>query len=163
MIAHEYKHFSHGGTGLRSLLDTYIFIKKYEKSLDWDYINSETANMGISDYERKNRELALKVFDRRVLTDEEKKLLNYYIFSGTYGILENKVKNDFKCQNSDSLLNYYFHRVSPPLKHYKVWYPWAYKHKILIPVAWLYRPRRGIFKRRNILLSEFKYLTDKNG
>ena len=35
--------------------------------------------------------------------------------------------------------------------------------KILIPVAWLYRPIRGIFKRRNILLSEFKYLTDKNG
>ena len=29
MIAHEYKHFSSGGTGLRSLADTYVYLKNF--------------------------------------------------------------------------------------------------------------------------------------
>lgn len=29
MIAHEYKHYSWGGTGIRSLLDTYVFLQKF--------------------------------------------------------------------------------------------------------------------------------------
>ena len=28
MIVHEYKHYSGGGTGLRSLLDTYVYLRK---------------------------------------------------------------------------------------------------------------------------------------
>ena len=32
MIAHEYKHFAWGGTGLRSLLDTYVYLKKHSGS-----------------------------------------------------------------------------------------------------------------------------------
>lgn len=34
MIAHEYKHFTIGGTGVRSLVDTYIFLRKFGSSLD---------------------------------------------------------------------------------------------------------------------------------
>ena len=29
LTAHEYKHYRHGGTGIRSLLDTYVFLRKY--------------------------------------------------------------------------------------------------------------------------------------
>ncbi|MDO5138965.1 MAG: nucleotidyltransferase family protein, partial [Oscillospiraceae bacterium] len=36
MIAHEYKHYSTGGTGLRSLLDTYVYLQKNE--LDMTYV-----------------------------------------------------------------------------------------------------------------------------
>lgn len=33
LTAHEYKHFIHGGTGIRSLLDTYVFLKHNNKEL----------------------------------------------------------------------------------------------------------------------------------
>lgn len=57
MLAHEYKHFT-GGTGVRSLVDTYIFLRRFSKSLDWDYLGEELEKLGITDFERSNRELA---------------------------------------------------------------------------------------------------------
>lgn len=66
---------------------------------------------------------------------------------------------DEKAQGSKRL--YIWQRLFQPLEHYKVWFPWEYNHKILIPVAWLYRPIRGIFKRRKKLIAEFKYLISK--
>ena len=158
MMAHEYKHFTFGGTGVRSLLDTFIFLRKYEKELDWEYITAESKKLNMYEFEKNNRELAMKLFVLKKLTDEEKKLLDYYIFSGTYGTYENKFENDVNNYGNSSKKQYFFYRVFPPLEHYKIWYPWAYEHKVLLPVAWLYRPIRGIFKRRNILLTELRYL-----
>lgn len=80
MIAHEYKHFYNAGTGLRSLLDTYVFIKEFNTSLDWKYINVELSKLGINDYEQKNRNLAFKLFHGVKLNSEEKEFLDYFIF-----------------------------------------------------------------------------------
>ena len=52
------------------------FLNKYSDTLDWTYVNSELDKMGITDYENKNRELSLKVFDGAALSDAEKLLLN---------------------------------------------------------------------------------------
>lgn len=53
MIVHEYKHYSIGGTGLRSLLDCFVYLREKGDKLNWDYINSELTKLGISDYEKK--------------------------------------------------------------------------------------------------------------
>lgn len=37
---HEYGHYSEGGTGLRSLMDTYVYLNA-KPELDWNYINGE--------------------------------------------------------------------------------------------------------------------------
>ena len=60
MIAHEYKHYSTGGTGLRSLLDTYVYLRAND--LDMSYVAAELEKLGITDYEQKNRSLAMKLF-----------------------------------------------------------------------------------------------------
>ena len=91
MIAHEYKHYTFVGTGVRSLVDTYVFLRKFSSSLDWEYINAELAKLGVADFERSNRELALKVFSMKQLTKEDRKELEYYAMSGTYGKKENRV------------------------------------------------------------------------
>ena len=41
LTAHEYKHYSWGGTGLRSLMDVYVYLKNLEGRLDWNYIKEE--------------------------------------------------------------------------------------------------------------------------
>lgn len=150
IISHEYKHYARGGTGVRSLVDTYVFLREFRDTLDWDYINAELAKLEIADYEQQNRELAMKVFQGQSLSEEEREQMDYYIFSGTYGTFNNSFKNliDEKAQGSKK--RYILQRVFPPLEHYKVWFPWAYRHKILIPVAWLFRRKK--------LIAEFKYL-----
>lgn len=74
MIAHEYKHYSTGGTGLRSLLDTYVFLQK--NTLNMEYVKAEAEKLGIENYERQNRSLAQKLFskDGGKLTAEEDKI-----------------------------------------------------------------------------------------
>ena len=60
MIAHEYKHFSSSGTGLRSLTDTWVYLQKV--GIREDYVEAKTAKLGLTDFERKNRSLALSLF-----------------------------------------------------------------------------------------------------
>ena len=45
VTAHEYKHFSSGGTGIRNLLDCYVFVKTKGDSLDWDHITEQCRQM----------------------------------------------------------------------------------------------------------------------
>lgn len=60
MLAHEYKHYSDNGTGLRSLVDLYIYCQAKE-NLNWDYLNTELEKMGLLIFEKEMRELAEKI------------------------------------------------------------------------------------------------------
>lgn len=162
ITAHEYKHYSKGGTGVRSLLDTYIFMRKFGDSLDWKHISTELEKLGISDFERQSRELAVALFCEKELTEAQEKMLDYYIFSGTYGTIENSVENRIQTTAQGSKKQYILQRAFPPLEHYKIWYPWAYKHKVLLPAAWVFRMVRGVTARRKKISAEFKYLEKRN-
>ena len=70
ITAHEYKHFIKSGTGLRSLLDSYVFLKKYDSGLNWNYIRQESEKLGFSAFENKNRNLAVHLFSGKLLSAE---------------------------------------------------------------------------------------------
>ncbi len=42
-ITHAYKHYSGSGTGVRTLVDCYIYNKKKGELLDYDYIGKRTG------------------------------------------------------------------------------------------------------------------------
>ena len=56
-LAHEYKHFAQGGTGVRSLVDTYIIMQKYGDSFDRAYLSAELEKLEMTEFEQQNREL----------------------------------------------------------------------------------------------------------
>lgn len=160
VISHEYKHFSNGGTGVRSLADTYVMLKKFGDTLDRKYLTTELDKLGIADFELKNRELALKLFDRKKLTDEDKKLLNYFIFSESYGNLQNSFNNDIK-RHGGSKLRYVFCRIFPPYDYLQVTVPWAKKSKLLIPAAYIYRIFRAPFINSSKIKAELRLMKNK--
>lgn len=163
VIAHEYKHFSNGGTGLRSVLDTYVFLKKLGTQLDDDYIASETEKLGIRKFEQDNRHLALNLFDNKELSDEDWQMLEYIIFSGTYGTLENSVQNKLnKYGNGKSRkTKYLVQRLLMPIDDVKVAYPFFYKHKIFLPALFFYRIGKSLTVGRKKTKAELKYLRKK--
>lgn len=165
MVAHEFGHFSSGGTGLRSLIDTYVYLKKFSDSMDGKYINEECKKLEIDDFEKKNRELALKVFSSTKLpefNDDEREMLGYYLGSGTYGTIANltaqKMKKFKDETGSTSKFRYLFHRIFPPMDTYRLWFPFFYKHKIFLPIGWAYRLCRGIFCKHSMIKSEIKVI-----
>lgn len=161
LIAHEYKHFTSGGTGVRSLADTYVLLKKFGDTMDKDYLTAELEKLGIADYEKQSRELAMKVFGREQLSDADKKLLDYYIFSGSYGTLENCAENDIERYGQGSKLRFILHRLFPPMNVIKTWYPFFYRHKWLIPVLLICRPFKGIFTNGTKIKKELHTLFKK--
>ena len=158
VTAHEYRHFVSGGVGVRYLADRYIILKKYGKSMNWKYMAKELKKLKIADYEQQSRKLAVKLFRRQELGEKEKKLLNYHIFSGTYGNTENKVRNGIRNYGKGSKAKYILRRIFPPMQQIKVWDNFFYRHKWLIPVLLVYRPFRGLFRKRKKIMNELKYL-----
>lgn len=167
ITAHESKHFNQGGTGLRSLVDRYVFLNKFSDSLDMSYIEKELSKMQIVDYESKARDLSFKLFNGIRLSDDEKKLLDYYIYSGTYGNTENLVDNSLKKNGGGWIakIKYLKERLFTPISQsnpsYKVYaaqYPLFYKHKFLLPLLPFYRLFRGLIKSRKRIMTEIKTL-----
>lgn len=141
MIAHEYKHYNTGGTGLRSLLDTYVFL--HTNDLDMDYVAVEVEKLGITYFEQKNRELSLALFNGELLTEEQEKMLNYIVASGTYGTLEHGVENKVA---KTSKLQYFTRRVFGPLgkddpykEQFRKRYAIFFNHPIMLPALPFYR------------------------
>lgn len=168
MVVHENKHFRLGGTGLRSLLDCYVYTSALGNILNWEYIENELEKIGLSDFAEKSRNLSMKIFSSDKLPElsaDELELLDYYLTSGTYGTgekyAENKIKRYTEKTGSTSKFRYIMRRIFPEMKIYQMYFPFFYKHKILLPVGWLYRILRGVFCRRQKLKAEVKVIARK--
>lgn len=163
ITAHEYKHYSRSGTGLRSLLDRYIYIQK--KHLNFDYITAECTKLGIEEFEAESRILCQKIFsspDTVELTTDERDMLESYMLSTAYGTREQKIKQNLKKNYSNlsrgAKLRYVLGQAFPKIEYYKTNYPFAYKCKILLPLAWLIRAVKVLFFKRKTLAHIFRIL-----
>jgi len=162
LTAHEYKHYSDGGTGLRSLLDTYVFWQKYAGQLDKEYISAETKKLGISDFEQQNCSLALHLFGDGELTKQDRQMLEYMIYSGTYGTFQNSVENGVKKNGGGKKgkMAYVKDKLFLPLDIVKENYPFYYKHKALLPVLFFYRIGKAVTVRKGQTKKTLKILKD---
>ncbi len=166
LVAHEHKHYIKGGTGVRSLVDQYIFMRKFSDSYRWDYANAELDKMGIRDYEEKTRKLAMKVFgdgaEVSELAQDELELLEMHIFSGTYGTLQNRMEKKLQDKAGGSKARFILYRLFPPMNEVKTLWPFYYRHKWLLPVLWIWRPIRSLFGNTNSLFAQIRFAFSKN-
>lgn len=155
MTAHAYKHFSVGGTGLRSLLDFYVYLKDKENILSWDYINEEMKKLELSEFEREFRALAKRAFLSVFQPNEaEQEMLQFLMFSGTYGTQTNTVKSNIRKINAKKKWIYLLRRLFPSINFYQTYFPTAARYPFLIPFAWGYRIIRGVTVRHKKFTKE---------
>lgn len=144
MVTHEYKHYYDQGTGLRSLMDVYVFLSKFKSSLDWKYIQRELKKLGIEDFERRNRILAKKLFSRgniELLTSSQKRMLENFVSGGAFGN-HNRTKHGIKMME-DGKGRYFLKRIFLPLSDVRENYPFFYRHRKFLPLLPVYRLIRG--------------------
>ena len=148
LIAHEFKHYSGGGTGLRSLLDTYVYLQK--TTLNMDYVAAEAEKLGIAEFEAQNRSLAQHLFSGGELTEANRELLDYILSSGVYGTEEHRLENNIR-NSGRGKINYALHRFFVPISRknkayvaFEEQYPLFYMHKILLPFLPFYRIFRSM-------------------
>ena len=152
-LAHSYKHYHVSGCGIRTLIDIYFYLKNND--LDFDYINKELTKLDLLDFSNDIKSLSFKLFDDQELNDEEIEMLLFISSSGTYGTLEHSVSKGVKEKGK---FGYMMKRIFTPYSFYKSAYLWAYYSFILIPIAWLCRFFRILFKNPKKATSELKMI-----
>ena len=152
MIAHEYKHYSTSGTGLRSLMDTYVFTSSVE--VDRAYVDMELKKLGIAIYEQQNYSLAKKLFTGEQLNYDEEKMFEYIISSGTYGTMEHGIEHKLE-KNGGSKIKYILSRFFVPISKndsrylsFSKMYPKFYKNKLSICLLPFYRTYQAIKNKK---------------
>lgn len=154
MIAHEYKHYSGGGTGLRSLLDTYVYTK--EHTLDMDYIAVQMEKLGIMKFEEDNRSLAMHLFttgEMEGLTDADREMLDYILSSGTYGTMRHMVENQIARRGR---WGYLWSRAFLPYKLMVKLFPVLKTFPVLLPFCWVARLVSASITRRRTVWYQLK-------
>ena len=151
LIAHEYKHYSGGGTGLRSLLDTYVYLHKHE--LDMAYVEQELEKMHIREFETEQRSLSFHLFGGEKLTEEDRRMLHYILSSGTYGTIENKVKNQL---HKKGRWGYFRSRMTLPYDMMQDKFPVLKKAPLLYPFCWAYRLIHGFIFKHDRFMYQLK-------
>lgn len=171
-MVHAYKHHICAGTGIRTLVDVYVFLKAYDSVLDTAYIEAELKKMGLYEFEKSIRSLVDKLFfseKEELLTAEEEAFFLYCVGAGTHGTVENHMENQLSkiAEKKDggfsfgTKLKYSLRRIFPPMDYFKKNYPFAYKTKVLIPFAVIYRLIKSVFFSKSAI-PELRYLF-KNG
>ncbi|MBP3793533.1 MAG: nucleotidyltransferase family protein [Ruminococcus sp.] len=165
--AHEYKHYSTGGTGIRSIVDTYMILTHFINKLNMNYIETECEKIGIAEYEKQSRELAMHLLGGKKLSVQEQQMLDYIIFSGTYGTFENVFNNNVCNHRNINLakMRYIWSRLSFPISKsnvryipYSQRYNWFYKNKARLPLLFFYRIGLALTSSRNKSKAELNAL-----
>lgn len=142
LIAHIAKHYRHGGTGIRSLLDLYVY-EKALPDLDFEYINQELEKIGLLEFCEKIRNIAFNWFSGSF--DGKFDLMSEYIAAGgVYGIEGTEMQNSYIFDHIDEDIRFQkiktlFRIVFLGYDELKIRYPFLEGKKFLLPLFWIIR------------------------
>lgn len=157
MIAHFYKHFIGGGTGVRYVCDTEVWLRAYDETMDRAYVDDHLQQSGYLDFERQIRALCRCWFHDEpadeALTEFSRKML----FCGVFGTPERAADNAVRAavqqmpgRNARSKRLFYFlSLLFPPLAVMRDVYPCLQRLPFLLPVFWIVRGVQRLFTGRD--------------
>lgn len=164
LVTHAYKHFSRSGTGIRTLVDIYVFLKN-NIAMDWEYISSQLQILKVKDFEKLLRNTAIHAFSTDgQMTTEEWNTAIYMIGSGIYGTSLNRIKHcleetDLEGKDSRNKVWCYMKgRLWLNESMMKGYFPFFYRHRHLRPIMPLYRIIKGILIHPKKIWTEWRIL-----
>ena len=124
-----------------------VFWNRYGNSLDEEYIAAELEKIGCAGFESVLRTLTDKLLgaEEEPLEAEEEDCLLFMASSGTYGSYESMVN---RASGRKGKLQHLRRQVIIPMSTVKDWYPFFYKHKILLPLLPIWRILRSLSSGR---------------
>lgn len=144
-LVHLYKHLYNGGTGIRSILDQFIFSRSFP-NMDREYLERELNALGLSELARQVQTLSRCWFETGEEIPESLQPLAQIIFrAGTYGNPE--VQASYRMEQVRKkhrnpvirVLAYCLPRIFCPLSVMQRSYPILNRLPVLLPVFWVVR------------------------
>lgn len=157
-IIHAHKHYSNLGTGIRTLLDQYLYLDREGRKLNWQYINQEFAKLGLNGFESELRGLGKLLFGERGMSElsaRQEELLGYLASQGTYGTVSNGIRQMIQKKGKDGNLRkakqrYVWERIFPKREVLQSENPILGKYAVLYPVMVVRRWFHVFFRWKRI-------------
>lgn len=151
-LVHLVKHYRYAGCGIRFLVDIFAFLRKYDDQLNKDLFWEEIEKRELRSFAETVFCLERAVFHGETETKEAQQLLEHMISLGTFGSNKGRTMNiidQLTPKNGNrkiGKLRYYLRIVFPPVSEMKCSYPVVEKAKFLLPVFWVCRGVRTVFR-----------------
>jgi hypothetical protein len=162
LILHAYKHFLHGGFGIRMVLDIAIFADKKSNHIDFSRLLDTCRKLRIGKYSAAlfkigEKHLGFGFPDAfREYDCDEMPLLEDIMSGGLYGVEDinrahssTMTLNAVEASNKGKRRHCALHSVFLPAKSLEGRYTYLKKHRSLLPVAWVQRGFTYAFKKTN--------------
>jgi len=144
MTAHLAKHYFAGGTGLRSIADLWLYLKK-KPALNTRYIFEELKKIELDEFLRIILGAADVLFDGKEADETLQTVCRYIFDSRTYGTAEHRATRQADSSDRGAYLK---KRLFPDAEFMAINYPIVKKCKLLLPLFWLIRLITVVFSRR---------------
>ncbi len=148
LMLHLINHYINGGTGLRSFMDIYLYLKA-KPDLNRNYINNAFAQTDYFKTIEFVERFSVDLYSGNPLDKEEQQALERIIKSGTYGIISNKSEEELK-NNNNSVTRVVLRKLFPTVQAMKGWYPILGKGAgiLLLPLFYCWHVLTRLFKFR---------------
>lgn len=163
LFLHFTKHFTCAGTGIRAILDLYLYRNKH--SIDLDFVNKVLNQYDLLKFHERVLALSRRWFEGETIEDETLDLMQEVLFSsGTYGCMERWYANLFWNfqENGKSRSAYILRRLFPSREMMHMLYP-NRKHIVAwYPILWITRFIDRLVHNHSHIQQEIKVvLSDK--
>lgn len=144
LLAHHAKHYYVGGSGIRSVLDVYLYNQSCSSEWNEEYVETVLQKLQLSQFRSEMTELGEAWFGCGMEGNLEvsPEMVAYIYGSGTYGTVENSVKNALNSntcvRKKKSKLQYCLGRLYKPYEILCLQYPVLEKYAVLYPICWVH-------------------------
>lgn len=173
MVAHMAKHFSRYGSGVRTVLDLYVYHKNAPADFDYSKAKAILKQIGLLDFEQRIFSLLNTWFGSDEWNDSDLKLTDYIVGAGIYG--NKKIVNTLKMidekDTAKAKRRQYVKFLFPSANYLSFQYPVLKKAPFLLPFFWFIRAfkvftpeRKEAFKKQksmNNIEAEYIHFTSE--
>ena len=149
MIAHLAYHFAKGGTGIRSILDVWVYRHRHRPQPDGAIVRAQLRRAGLDRFAERIEGLAECWFGAGSSTPELDRLGDDILACGAYGT-EQRAVLSAACFHGGRW-GAARHNALSPMEEMKNRYPWLNGRPYLLPAAWCIRAGRVLVQRRERL------------
>ncbi|MEQ8192682.1 MAG: nucleotidyltransferase family protein, partial [Candidatus Eremiobacterota bacterium] len=158
LLGHMAKHYQRGGTGLRSVMDIWVYKRHYRNQMDWNYITTELEKAGLYEFAKSMESLSEYWFEGKCSDRFYPEIAEYVLSNGTHGTAANFMLTKLLAESKKNNKSFntirwkYILRIFfPNRQNMNLLFPSLQKTPFLLPLYWVYRGLyTGLFKRNDI-------------
>ncbi len=146
VVAHMCEHFMRGGCGVRALLDLYLL--EHSESFDAEGTRALCKQAGILPFLEAAEQLSRVWLQGKEHTSLTSLMQDFILRGGIYGTRDNRVAAGTG-RRPRGKLSYLLSRIFPPRRYLALSYPSLNRFPILLPLCWVRRALRILFRGRS--------------